>query len=328
MAEYLKTGNRISLLPITRFCGKSGVLSEEHGAGRPAAMSTAFHARMADPSSEDTRRKLLLLTEKERQDISLWKKPADVPIWGGQILSYSTAEKEVPVALSQAGDFVENGECLTSGTLDMGWVLPGVVYVGDIKKSRWTVDGPDTLQLQAYAWAYARKHQRTRFATGIWIAEEGEWQWSEEVDMESFKGLETWELIAHAASNRDPEARTGPHCSGCYARLHCAEHLAPAALAETWLAPATKGEIEPGELVSMLLVAERVQALIERVKEHAQIAVDRGVELRAPDGRVYKAIHCKGRDGFDYPALLRDHPEMNKYFFKGKPYFQHRWSKR
>lgn len=326
--SYTKTGNRVSLLPVSQFCGKAAKLSEEHGAGRAAAMSTAFHAKLADPGSPDTRAKMAGLSDKEREQIALWKAPTDFELFG-ETLKYMDAEKEVPVGLTAEGEFVDNGECLTSGTLDMGWVRPGLAIVADIKKERFTVESPDTLQLRAYAWAWAKAHQITKFLTGIWVATEGEWIWSDAiVDMESFEGLELWETIKHAASNTSGQASTGDHCRSCYGRLHCAEHLAPIELASTWLAPATRGDIEIDELTQMLVMAERIEGMIDKVKEHVKEAVLRGAVIKHPtSGKVYKPTTVAGRSSMNIPLLLKDHPDMTKYMRRGNPYERFAWGK-
>jgi hypothetical protein len=326
---YLKTGNRISLLPIAQFCGKAAALSEAHGAGRPAAMSTAFHALKADPGSDDTRRKLLSLTQEERNEISLWPTPTDVILSSGT-LRYADMDKECPVGLDTQGEYVSEGPCLTSGTLDMGRVLGDTAYIGDIKKTQWTVPTPDTLQLLAYGWAYAKKNGVHKFTVGLWIAEDGEWIWSDKiVDMTSFEGMELWETIKHAASQTDGQANTGPHCRSCYGRLHCAEHLAPADLAETWLAPiAGQTILDPEKLVAMLLVAERVSDLIDQVKEHAKEAAKRGIVLKHPvTGQVFKPGLCKGRESLNLPKLLTEYPDATKFIERGNPYFRTTWRK-
>lgn len=326
---YLKTGNRISLLPLTQFCGKAAALSEAHGAGRPAAMSTAFHALKADPGSEDTRRKLLSLTKEEQNEIMLWPTPTDVLLSSGA-LQYANADKELAVGLDEDGNYVAEGPCLTSGTLDMAWVVGDIAYIGDIKKTQWTVPTPDTLQLLTYGWAYARKRGVHRFTVGLWIAEDGEWIWSDKaIDMESFEGMELWETIKHAASNTDKGASTGPHCSSCYGRLYCAEHLAPAEFAETWLAPITTGaEISSENLSELLVTAERIAGLIEKVKEHAKEAAKRGIILKHPvTGQVYKPSLCKGRESLNLPKLLAEYPQATKFIERGNPYFRTTWRK-
>jgi hypothetical protein len=326
---YEKRGNRISLLPITRYCGYAADLSEKHGAGRAAAMSSAFHAKLADPSGADTKRKLLSLNEREQQDIATWNPPGDAIVFGDSI-SYADSEKELPVGLDDDGNYVESGHCLTAGTLDMGWVRRDLAIVGDIKKERFTVESPDTLQLQAYAWAYARKNGLSKFLTGIWVATDGEWIWSDRIiDMDSFEGLEIWETIKHAANQTGVAPSPGEHCRSCYGRLHCGEHLAPAAFAESWLAPATRGELEPEALVKMLVTAERIEALIDKVKEHAKEAVLRGAVLKHPTtGKVYRSTTCEGRASFNVAALAADHPELVKlYMRRGNPYHRFTWGK-
>jgi hypothetical protein len=205
-------------------------------------MGRVFHATCADPKGDY----LTELTTEEAKTVCQWRKPVDAPLDNGIVLKYEDAEKEIEVCLDEYGDYTDDPEkALVIGHLDMAWVLDGTAYIGDIKKSEWTTEGPETLQLHSYGMAYAQKHDCDNYVLGIWAAIEGRWTWSNQLFDLTLGAASTWAKIARAASN-EGEAVTGPHCRSCYARLHCPEHCLPAALASTDLAPVAEG----GELTN------------------------------------------------------------------------------
>lgn len=324
--SFIKIGNRISLLPVAQYCGLAAGLSEAHGAGRAAAMSSAFHAREA--GADDAREKLARLTPKELDTISGWRKPSDVTV-SGHVLTYESAAKEQPVGLRVDGEYAASGEVLTCGTVDFYWHYDGVLYCADMKKSQWTTSGPDSLQLLAYAYALAKKHGSRAFVVGLWIIEDAEWRWSDKVyQMGGFDELDLWGRIAHAAANNNGEANFGDHCSNCYGRLHCPEYTAPAALADTVLSPAAVGGAidDPEKLAILLEYCERVQGMIDKVKEHARECARRGVTVRRK-GQVLKFIRYKGKESLNKARLFAAIPEATQFIERGDDYDQMRWVK-
>jgi hypothetical protein len=325
---YTKRGNRISLLPVSRYCGLAAQLSEAHGAGRAAALSTAFHAQAA--SAPDAKAKLSQLTPKELEQIAGWTKPTPAVV-DGQTLTYEDAAKEQAVGLTASGEWADSGEVLTCGTLDFAWVVGGVAYIGDMKKSRWTTSGPDSLQLLTYGWAWAKKHGCHSFCVGLWIIEDAEWQWSSKVySVVDFDSLDLWSTIAHAANNNDGQANFGGHCSDCYGRLHCPEYTAPASLAETVLAPAVAGGSidDPLKLAELYAFCERVEGLIEKVKDQAKEAARRGVTLVHPvSGKVLQFTACKGRESLNQARLFEELPEAKRFVERGQGYSRAAWVK-
>lgn len=324
---YVKLGNRVSLLPMAQFCGLAGELSEAHGAGRAAAMSSAFHAKMA--GGDDAKEKLARLTPKELDTIAGWTKPSDVMV-RGRTLTYEDADKEQAVGLDAHGEWADSGEVVTCGTLDFAWVHEGCAFVGDMKKSRWTTNGPDTLQLLTYGYAWAKKHGCHSFVVGLWIIEDAEWQWSPTVyKLDDFSTLDLWGRIYYAAMNKSGEANYGDHCSNCYGRLHCPEYTAPAALADTVLSPAAVGgALEDSEkLADLLAYCERVLPMIEKVKEHAREAARRGTPVRDKAGRVLTFTRCKGRESLNKARLFAEMPEATRFIERGDPYDMMRWAK-
>jgi hypothetical protein len=324
---YTKQGNRISLLPVSRYCGLAAQLSEAHGAGRAAAMSSAFHAQAA--AASDAKAKLAQLTPKELEQIAGWTKPTSAVV-DGQTLTYEDAAKEQAVGLTASGEWVDSGEVLTCGTLDFAWVVGGVAYVGDMKKSRWTTSGPDSLQLLTYGWAWAKKHGCHSFCVGLWIIEDAEWQWSPKVySVVDFDSLDLWSAIAHAAGNHDGQASYGDHCGSCYGRLHCPEWVMPAAMADTVLgAVAQGGELSPERLAEAVAYVQRIKGVIERVEEQAKEACRRGVKVVHPEtGKVWKPSPTKGRESLDQQALFAEMPEAKRFVKRGESFFTFRWSK-
>lgn len=335
---YKKTGNRISLLPISEYCGLAAKLSEEHGAGRAAAMSSAFHAQQAGAS--DAKEKLARLTQEERQTISTWQKPSDVRISSpvgprGQftelVLTYAEAEKEQPVGLTYNGEWSPTGDVLTCGTMDFAWVRDGVAYVGDMKKTRWSCSGPESLQLLGYGYAWARKHGCHLFAVGLWLIEEAEWVWSDKFyEVDGFESLELWSRIRFAAENHDGQASLGDHCDGCYGRLHCPEYTLPAAHADTVLSAAAVGGAidDPEQLAALLLYAQRIKGVIDKVYELAKEAARRGAPVKHPtNGTVFGFVNCKGREALNQAKLFAAIPQATEFVERGAPYQQARWLK-
>lgn len=326
MSAFVKAGNRISLLPMSQYCQLAGKLSEEHGAGRAAAMSSAFHAREADAG--DAKEKLMRLTPKELDAIAGWKRPTDVTV-SGHVLTYASALKEQPVGLTIDGDYAASGDVVTCGTLDFCWNYDQVAYVGDMKKSAWTTSGPDSLQLLAYGYAWAKKHGCRAFCVGLWIIEDAEWRWSPKVyEMDGFESLDLWQRIKYAALNVGEEASFGDHCRNCYGRLHCPEYTAPAALGDTVLSPAAVGGAidDPVKLLALLEYCERIEPMIEKVKEQARECARRGVPLKRK-GQVLRFNRCKGRESLNKARLFTEIPEATRFLERGEDFDQMRWCK-
>jgi hypothetical protein len=139
-------------------------------------MGQVFHSCCATKNGTQAQKKeteqlFIRLTDKEAEEVMQWKTPVDIEFYGTR-LTYDTAEKELPVGLSKTGKYCgANAKALTHGTLDMAWTLESegrcIAVIGDIKKSRWTVQSPDSLQLWAYGLAYASKHKCDAVICGI-----------------------------------------------------------------------------------------------------------------------------------------------------------------
>lgn len=326
---------RMSALPIAQYCGLASKLYAQHGAGRPAAMSTAFHALCAGNDGP-----MLSLTRPEREELKAWKRPADV-VLDHIRLAYDDAEKECEVALSAAGYPCLAEDAMSVGHLDFAWVKQvgtrRVAFVGDIKKSRWTtVDGPETLQLHAYGMAYAQMRDCDAWTTGIWLPVDGEWMWSiNAVTLGSQAHAALWSLISWACDTSEPSrqsASTGAHCSNCYARLHCPEFTLPAVLSMTELAPVAEGIIpspqKAADMLRWIAALDGDNGLLSKAKEQLKEWVRRG-ELTVADGdKVWGPVKMPGRKSLDRSKLEATVGDLSGFETNGADYDQFRWMKR
>lgn len=334
------TPNRFSRLPVAEFCGRSGEL--DIGSGRAAAMSTAFHAVCS--GAVDATAKCAALTAAEKEEIKTWHRPESIRFDDGEELSYENAEKELQIGLDSRGRHcLDPSKAIVIGTLDMAWsradidgVPPDqtvsvdalgrvVAYVGDIKKTRWTtLDGPESLQLIGYAFAYAAKVGATHFCCGIWNATEGGWTWGELIDLESPKAVELWARVVHASQNQGGEFRTGGHCRSCWSRMKCPAYLVPVDSAHA-LAPLAGHEITPDKVLELLRQYERASDTLDVVKEFLT-EYGRRHPVPSEDGKKrWMPVECQGREG-----LAPEHKEDARkagWMKRGAPYEQMRWVK-
>lgn len=322
---------RMSQLPMAEKCGKASALCSQHGAGRPAAMSQAFHAACADVPN--ARHLLAALSPQEREEVQSWKKPATVVI-DDAALDYDSADKELEVGLDAFGDFTaDQKQAITWGHLDFAWARGPIAFVADIKKSIWTTpDGPRSLQLHAYGRAYASKHGCKAYVTGIWAATEGEWLWNDTVVwLESPEGNAILDRIFHAAGN-EGDANRGDHCRSCFARLHCPEYLLPAAMADTWLKPFAEGsyEISNDNACEVKARLDQAKDIISKVEGDLQEMVRRGaVTVKDANGFKWKPIKMPGRESVDVKELRVAHPDIaDKFTKRGREFEQFRWVRR
>jgi hypothetical protein len=336
---YRFYGNRCSLLPVSFYCPLAGRLSAEHGAGREARMSQAVHARFA--GVPEAQKLYESLDPDERAEVDTWHKPSTVTwLEHGEtvVLDYESAEKEVPVGLDKDGNFVgPDRECMTAGTLDFAWVreVAGmrVAYVADMKKTRWTTsDGPASLQVAAYGFAYASKEFCDAFVTGIWILEDGAWQWSSEmIVLGTYKADELWGRVRSAALNTSGEVTTGAHCRSCWGRKHCPEYFLPFEANTTELAKLNDVDsLAPDELGAIVLMAQAAKEIAELALKHCKEAVRRGAEARCPKtGKVWRMAQRQGRESALSVKELRARlgAEAEQYIKRGEPYEQADWVK-
>lgn len=326
-------GNRPSSLPVAQFCGLAPRLAAEHGAGNSARLSKAFHAKCAgtlEPHQWEA------LTDDEQKKVESWHKPGDIQPPKGPLLRYDDAHKELEVAVTESWELTtrEAPDCFLAGTLDYCWLVTAkdgtrVVFVADIKKSRYASEGPLSLQLLAYAWMACAHFEADAYCPGLWIAEEGFYSWADRIFMvDSKEALRHLEQVEAAARNKG-EAVTGGHCMGCYQRMYCPEWMSP--VGEGVLAPALNSieELSEYNALQALLAAERLADQAERAIANIKAAVLHGKVTIRDQGKVYRAATRKGREGFNQ-KLARDElgdDTMKKYTTRGSDYTEFRWVK-
>lgn len=323
-------------LPLRAMCGASGPLSRQHGAGRAAEISMAFHARIAgQPEAE---RLMALLTDEEREEVLSMQRPTTLLLPGDVVLDYESSEKEVELALSGFGSPMafDDPAALVRGRMDFGWVRQvgslQIAFVEDVKRSVWTTpEGPESLQLHGYGFAYAKLNDCDGYATGIWAAQEGEHAWSSEMVMFGSERAERiWERIYHAARNDSTRFTTGPHCRGCYARLHCPEYAQPFLHATAGaLALPDLGLLAAPDAGQLVVKVQAIIDVAERWLENAKEAVRHGKAEVTQNGKRWALVQEKQpRESFNKERFLREVPNAQSFYErKGEPRASFRWLK-
>lgn len=335
-------GNRPSSLPIARYCGLSAALSEKV-AIREAYISQCFHAQCAF-GKEDPKVKEMwaLLDDRERAKVAQWHRPADVKLSGEfpVTLEYDKAEREVTVAVKSNGQACrpDDPEALTQGTLDMRWLVERpdgvrVVYVGDIKRSEFTTfEGPDSLQLLAYAFASADELFADFFVCGIWGAIEGQWQWGKTEDLAGERAADLWSQVKAAALNKGERPITGAHCQSCWGRMQCDAWTLPYAVRRTEFAALAKGGegLNRENIVDIILCAQRDKQIAESVLETCGAWVEQpgNKAVDVSTGKKFAAINVRGRE-YANVGKLREGlgGEAERYIGRARDSVQHKWVK-
>lgn len=324
---------RMSALPVLQYCGQTQILGESSGAGRAAAMGTAFHAICSNAVNKDEL--LTRLSDREREEVSQLVKPAPFE-FDGVSLNYEAACRERSIALTKDGLVCDYGsdEAFVQGTTDLEWLVSTpkrkTVIIGDIKKTAWAApDGALSLQLLGYAVAFARHFGADGYVTGIWDATAGEWSWSDWFDVWGEAASDHWERIKAAVRNHGGEYSLGTHCQGCWSRGRCPQYLLPPDMAETSLAALTTEDgLDDEKAAAALMLAERAIKTAEAVKDRVKMyALENGGIVSG--GKVYKPIKCKGRTSLDTKRLEADNPELAMRYTKfGADYNTFRWVKK
>jgi hypothetical protein len=319
----------MSALPIAQYCGQAPRLSKVMGAGRAAATSRAFHAMCAN--EPDAANLFARLSTQEQKNTLSWKKPSTIVLGEGVSLDYESADKETEVCLAEDGRVCspDDPDCMTVGHIDMAWVRvvngERVAFIGDIKKTAWTTtDGPDSLQLIAYAFAFAAMHDCVSFVCGIWNATDGEWTWGATYSLYSLEAGEMWQRVVAAALNESEEYCSGPHCQGCYQRLGCPAH-AIRGLEGTELAALSTG-ITKDNALDLLLKLKAAEQLVEKAMDTMKAWVRENGGISDGKGKVYKPIRIAGRVSIDQEAMKRD-GVLEKYQKRGEGGEQYRFVK-
>jgi len=301
-------------------------------------MSTAFHAYCADPDADDVKDLLRNLSDEERAALEDWQKPSPIELPAGPTLRYEHAEREFAVALDRHGQACDpdDPDCLTAGHPDAAWVFDRdgsrYAYVLDLKRSRWTAS-PDSLQIRAYAYAVGVEHDCDVVVPGVWDLENGGYDWGQPIRMASDEAISLWFEIRAAASH-DGQAITGPHCTAapCWGRMHCPEHLLPAALAAVDQSPLTVvaedgDELTADKIVKALELVKPLEDILKAVKDKAKAYVRLGGVIEK-DGWQYGPVVKIGRESVSVKRVREVCPDLaDRLITRGKSYEEYRWKK-
>jgi len=339
-------GHRMSSLGLAAICPLAPVLNEQHGSGISALKSSVFHALCAGDPSANTR--LLALPADARQEVEHWRSaaglygPPDIHFKAmGEtvVLEYRKAEKELEVALDGDGLSCspDDPTCVSVGHLDMAWVHQfsdgtRVAYIGDIKKSQWTsVDGPETLQCHSYGMAYASQMACDGYTCGLYIAEDGVWNWSERyIELESVEAMKLLDVIIHAATN-EGQPVMGPHCQNCYGRMHCPEYMLPPTEDQmSALSRMRPGEIDNAKALEALQLTLRGRDVFKAAYDNLKVFAERNGGIYDPESnKRWRPIQCRGRESVDLARLRSELGQEAEVFVRrGAPYNQMKWSKK
>jgi len=321
--------NRMSSLPTALYCGLSPRLGAEHGAGRAAFQSTAYHARMS--RTEGWEQLWDRLTEEEREETSKWSQPGDIDLGEGVVLKYEHAHKEIEVGLTEDLEYCEPSDprCISVGHIDMAWdpiEINGlkVAYVGDAKRTAFT-SSVTTLQLDAYGHAWASMVGADAYGCGLWILEDSEWRWRREVvELNSMDSARLAGKLLAAIGN-DDQPVTGSHCRDCYSRFYCPEHLIPAAALvrgkEDALAPFSEPNgITKENAAQLVLQYQAGQDLLKAIKESLETWAGQNGGISDGNGKVWKQLNAsKPGEKLDEAALRGAYPDVAKEFTRATP---------
>lgn len=337
---YKRTGNRISLLDVSRYCGLAAKLGEANTAvSRAAEVSSVFHAIGACVGQEwpdDLKRRYALLSEGEQAEIMGWKLPAPVEVAPGIVLDYAQSTREELVGIDELGNYVDptKQDVLGRGDVDAYWVIPEwegarVLAVADMKKSKYTTSaGPDTLQTATYGFALANKHDCDAFVTGLWYLQEGEWNWSEHfVDLSTSAAARLWDRCLAALTHRTSTATYGDHCTDCWERQRC----------EAWVLPAFIEERDivldperPETLATAALAAKAMGELSKRILDNVKAIAKDNPNLRITyNSKEFKPRNYDGKESVAAEDVRKAFgAEAEKVIKKGRPYQAFSWVKR
>lgn len=336
--------NRMSSLPIAEYCGHSPRLGQEHAAGMSALQSSCYHAKMA---GKEWMPLYNSLPDKLQAELDDWpvpdfyadKSPLDELCLG------KPSHMEIELGLDRNLDYANHDSSagITWGTADMVWdPVPyngkNIAIVGDAKRTRFTTlayGGVNTLQLDAYGWAWAQLSGAHGYMAGIYILDEGRWQWRKEpVLLASMEGADIAGRIIHAAANE--ETVTGGHCNGCWESQFCNEYMLPAMEAMSAEYPETLEGLHALENGITHETAPDVLRLIDVAKNLIKIGVPRIKAFVAENGSV-----CSGskewrpigggnqKEYFDVKAMKESEPDIvAKYTKSALTSPSHRWVNR
>jgi hypothetical protein len=228
---------------------------------------------------------------------------------------------------------------ISKGHADLVWEADGdgVVTIADAKRTRFTAE-LDSLQLDAYGWAYAAEVGAKGYMAGLYIIEDGEWIWrNSPVYLHSLEGADIAERLLHAIHNE--ETVIGPHCAQCYECQHCPEYMLPAIRAMTLTdgIDALYNEINPENAAEILRLKDAAKRLMEvadtRIKayvhEHGHIKETRTDKKgKAVEWEWGPIGGGKPTATFDVKRFREENPALvEAYMRPGTTRAQNRWAK-
>ena len=332
-------GNRMSSLPIAIYCGQSARLGQIHGAGITALQSTCFHQRLANDN--EWRQTYVRLPPEQQEELDSWPQPNFSEIVLGSTLG-EPLDTEVEVAFDEALEATdaESGQPLSVGHIDMAWAPreyegKSIAIINDAKRTRWTAS-LDSLQLDAYGWAWARLCGADGYLAGLYTLDEGKWLWRDTpVIIDSFEGIDIGQKLLAAA--RNTEIVTGPHCCNCWNAKVCPEHLVPVS---KWLDSTSHHDIEgllsagtygPEDIADLLEVRNACIEVAEKCITQAKAWVSENGPVNVGDGLVWGPTGGgKKKKKFDwrrFEADIKNKELVDEYTKTTTTSPQHRWHK-
>ena len=230
-----------------------------------------------------------------------------------------------------------NSDFITKGTPDIvaedQWTRD--LCIIDLKKREQVTwgkvpDADNNLQLHAYAIAHALRDEYPRYRTCLLTFGEGraEALWSRTYTSVEWRPiLERIKQICLRPGNtsgEDPPGRAGPHCTDCYARLHCPNWALPAHQGPSALEVFTReGGLTRDNVERAYLAAKSVKEMGERALELIQAyRLIRGPGSVMVGEKSWEPVQTAGRKTADVAALERD--GLSGYVRQGQPFQQWR----
>lgn len=318
---------RCSALPVLQYCGQAQIHSAQCGAGRSAALGTAYHGL-----TSGDREPYLRLSAEEQEKLDTLAPLTAFRTRSGYVIEPEQWEHELPGSLCSDGSVEpEKGHGVIDGTCDLRHQSPeGTLYMVDIKLNGLFTepDGVKSLQLLAYCVIHCRLVGADRFVPVIYDATEATWHEGEPVEHFSDDFEAIVERVIAAAANYGGEYSLGSHCSRCYGRSKCPQYLMPD-MGESALAPFTKeGGITKENAFDALMAVKRAEDTISEVKRLLKAYVEDNDGIPDGKGKVWRQTWVKGRAQLNRKALERDHPDIvQQYFEVGAPFCRFEWKK-
>lgn len=182
----------------------------------------------------------------------------------------------------------------------------------------------DNLQLAAYGLATALKLSAQSF-TVVLVFLDGDRVTTDSAD---FAEADWWRLLERvkAAASKPPVATWGPHCAGCYPRMHCDSWRARAGNA-LMLLPDREADLQLTEEAAreMILRVQAVREAADYGEELVRTFVRNGGRVEA-DGKIYAPSMVNGRRSGPSVAEL-EKQGLGHLVKAGTPYEKWGWKR-